>query len=169
MQITSKQELLGSIEKEHDTFVMLLDSIPKYRYRERGVWGDGWSIKDLLAHLTAWEQMVLRWYREGVAGGKPAVPAQGFKWNQTPLLNQVIWRRYRRKAIEAIFADFDASYREIHAITAALRDEELFTPGYYPWTGENALITYLGANTCSHYRTATEILRRWLRGEKKNT
>jgi hypothetical protein len=30
-------------------------------------------------------------------------------------------------------------------------------------TGKNPLTTYLGANTCSHYRTATKILKRWLR------
>jgi hypothetical protein len=33
----------------------------------------------------------------------------------------------------------------------------------FAWTGKNPLTTYLGANTCSHYRTATKILKRWLR------
>jgi len=85
MRFTTKQELIERIEKEHLAFVDLATSIPKMRYREEGIWGDGWTIKDLLAHLTEWE-MFLSWYRKGLQDDNPAVPAPGFKWNQTPEL-----------------------------------------------------------------------------------
>jgi hypothetical protein len=167
MKFSSKQELLDNIEKEHVAFLSLLTRIPKYRYRDKGVWGDDWTVKDLLAHLTEWEQMFLRWHREGREGKKPAVPAQGFKWNQTPLLNQAIWRKHRRKALDKVIEDFHASYREIYGVADSLSEEALFSPGYYSWTGENTLTTYLAANTFSHYRTASKILRRWLRSQNR--
>jgi hypothetical protein len=46
-----------------------------------GIVGE-WSAKDVLAHLTEWEQMVLGWYHAGLAGETPALPAPGFKWSE---------------------------------------------------------------------------------------
>ena len=166
MKFASKEDLLEGIEDEHRTFVELAASIPRTRYKEEGVWGDGWTIHDLFAHLTEWEQMFLRWYWEGLRGGEPALPAPGFKWNQTPELNRAIWRKHRRKSTKRVLVAFEASYKEILAVAQKLSPDELFAPGHFAWTRKNALVTYLGANTFSHYRTATKILRRWLRQQK---
>lgn len=165
MRFTSKSELLESIEREHRTFVELVDSVPRKRHKEEGVWGDGWTIHDLLAHLTEWERMFLRWHREGREGGRPALPAPGYKWSETPKLNRAIQRKHRARSMAAVRREFDASYEEILSVARRLSEEEIFTPGRFPWTGKNKLVTYLGANTVSHYRTATKILRRWLKGQ----
>ncbi|MDH4044226.1 MAG: ClbS/DfsB family four-helix bundle protein [Gemmatimonadota bacterium] len=45
---------------------------------------------------------------------------------------------------------------------------KLLEPGHYPWTGRYPLTTYLAPNTSSHYRTATKILKRWLKGETRH-
>jgi len=163
MKFTSKSELIDKIEKEHQILLGLANSIPRPRYREEGVWGDDWTIQDLFAHLTEWEQMFLSWYREGREGGKPALPAPGYKWNQTPELNRAIWRKHRRKSLRKVLGEFDASYDEILSLVRKLSSAELRTPGHFAWTGKHALTTYLAPNTCSHYRTATKILKRWLK------
>ena len=77
MRFTSKRELVDVIEHEHRNLLELLNSIPTSRYGETGVWGDQWTIKDLLAHLTEWEQMFLTWYRVGCEGGAPVLPEIG--------------------------------------------------------------------------------------------
>jgi hypothetical protein len=167
VRFASKQELIQSIENEHEALVELVGSIPRKRYGEEGVWGDGWSIKDLLAHLTEWEQMFLHWYREGREGGRPVLPAPGFKWNQTPELNREIWRKHRRKSIQKVFAEFEKSYEEVLTVARQLSPKELLTPGHYGWTGKHPLTTYLAPNTCSHYRTATKILKRWQKEQEE--
>jgi hypothetical protein len=43
-----------------------------------------------------------------------------------------------------------------------LAEAGLLEPGHFTWTGRLPLASFLGANNCSHYRTATKILRRWL-------
>lgn len=164
MRFTSKRELLERIEREHRTLVDLLGAIPRTRYRERGVWGDGWTVNDLLAHLTAWEQMFLRWYREGRRGGRPALPAPGYTWGETPALNRAIWRAHHRDSTPAVLRRFGASYREILALARRLPSAALLSPGRFAWTGKLPLSAYLGPNTCSHYRTAARILKRWLGG-----
>jgi hypothetical protein len=164
----SKQELLDRIEMEHETFVGLADAVPRKRWKEAGVWGDGWTLHDLVAHLTEWEQMFLRWYREGLEGGTPALPAPGYKWTETPKLNRAIWKKHRARSVTKVREEFDASYEEILDVARRVPEEAIFTPGTFAWTGRNALVTYLGANTVSHYRTATKILKRWRKGETRS-
>lgn len=163
MRFTSKHELIEKIEKEHQALVELAASIPMMRYQEDGVWGDGWNIKDLFAHLTEWQQMFLNWFRKGRDGGNPVLPAPGFKWNQTPELNRAIWRKHSGKSLKKVLAEFEASYEEVLGVARELYPEELFTRGYFPWTKQTALATYLAANTSSHYRTAARYIKRWLR------
>lgn len=163
MKFASKEELVASIEAEHQRFVELLSNIPADFYLVEGVWGDGWNIRDLLAHLTEWEQMFLSWFRDGQDGRQPDMPAKGFKWNQTPALNRAIWKKHKQRTVAEIMAEFETSYEEIFSLAQRLSAQELLEPGRFAWTGKNSLTTYLGANTVSHYRTATRILQRWLR------
>ena len=163
MIFSSKRDLLASIRTEHDTFVTLAGSIPVKRYREGGVWGDGWTIKDLFAHLTEWEQMFLGWYRQGQLDEQPALPAEGYKWNQLPELNRAIWRKHKSRSWKDVRDGFDRSYQEILSLAEDLTERQLLAPGHFPWTKQHPLTSYLAPNTCSHYRTATKILKRWLR------
>ena len=163
MRYTSKAELIDDIEREHRVLLDLVDSIPRARMKEPGVWGDDWTVHDFLAHLTEWEQMFLSWHREGLKGGTPDLPFPGYTWRQLPELNHAIWRKHRRTSTKKIREAFEASYREILGVAKSLSEAAIFTPGQFAWTKRNALVTYLGANTASHYRTATKIVKRWLR------
>jgi len=167
MRFHSKRDLVQDIAQEHARFLALAASIPQSRYGEAGVWGDGWTIQDLFVHLTAWEQLFLGWYREGLASGSPILPAPGYKWNETPALNQAIWSRHRARPLEDVLRGFAASYGELLALAESLSEAELLEPGHFRWTGRLPLASYLGPNSCSHYRTATKILKRWLKGVRR--
>jgi len=163
MRYLSKSELIEDIERQHRLLLEVVDMIPRGRLKETGVWGDDWTVHDFLAHLTEWEQMFLSWYREGLAGGNPCLPAPGYTWRQLPDLNRAIWRKHRRTSTKRIREAFDFSYLEILEVAMSLSEPAIMTRGHFSWTRKNALVTYLGANTASHYRTATKIIRRWLK------
>lgn len=167
MKYASKRDLITQIESEHQGFVELIESIPRNQFNEPGVWGDDWTIKDLVAHLTEWEQMFLRWHREGTAGRKPAMPAEGYKWSETRDLNRAIWKKHKNTSWKRVRDAFDRSFDEVLGLAKSLSENELLEPGQFEWTGKNALTTYLGANTCSHYRTASKIIKRWQRQQAK--
>lgn len=163
MRYGSKAELLSDIEREHDALLALLADIPADRYGEAGVWGDDWSVHDLLAHLAEWHTLFLRWHDVGLSGAPAQMPAPGYKWNETPRLNRAIQAKHRLRPLAEVRADFAATYEEILGLARALSEDQLLRPGHFTWTGKNPLVVYLGANTASHYRFAKKVLRRWLK------
>ena len=164
MRHKSKQALMDDIRTEHDSLCARLAEIPKARWHGLGVWGDGWTLSDLVAHLAEWQHMFLGWYEDGLRGATPQMPAPGYKWSQTPKLNRAIWERHRSRSQADVRAEFDSGYSRIVQIVEALSPEQLPTPGHYEWTGKHPLTTYIGPNTASHYRFAIKAIKRWLKG-----
>jgi hypothetical protein len=167
MKFKSKRELVERIEREHAAFVELANSIPARRRREPGVWGEGWNVADLHAHLAEWHRMLLRWIADDRAGRTPKLPAPGFKWNQTPALNREIQRRFARRSAARLAAEFESTYAEALALVQGLSEAELLEPGRFAWTGKLPLASYVAPNTCSHYAAARKILTRWLRASAR--
>lgn len=166
MKYQSKQALMDDIRAEHDSLCALLREIPKERWRERGVWGDGWTVCDLVAHLAEWQRMFLAWHEAGLRGTPSPMPAAGYKWGETPRLNRAIWRKHRSRSAAAVRADFDSGYSRILGVVEGLSPAQLLVPGHFEWTGRHGLVTYLGPNTASHYRFAIKALKRWLKGPR---
>jgi hypothetical protein len=165
----SKQALLDDIRTAHDALCAQLATIPLARWRDEGVWGDGWTLTDLVSHLAEWQRMFIGWYDDGLREIEPEMPAPGFNWSETPRLNRAIWERHRSRSASAALADFDDGYTRIVHLVESLSSSCLLQPGHFDWTGRNPLTTYLGANTASHYRFAMKAIRRWLKGTKKRT
>ena len=163
MRYASKAALLKRIRAEHTAFCARLAEIPSSQYRQAGVWGDGWTVADLIAHLAEWHRLFLHWYSEGEEGRTPQMPAPGYKWNETPRLNRAIWAKHQARSTRASRADFEAGFREINALVERLSAEEILEPGHFRWTRKQPLATYIGANTASHYRFASNVLTRWQR------
>lgn len=159
---TNKRDLLDAIERERGALDALLDAVAPARMGEPGVVGE-WSAKDVVAHLVAWEQLALGWYRTGLRGETPALPAAGFKWNETPRLNRQIFEEHRDLPLDEVLAQYRASHREIVGVVASLSDEDLFTPGRFAWTRKNTLGTYFVSATSSHYLWARTRIARWTR------
>lgn len=163
MKYPSKQALLDDIRAEHDRLCARLRQAPKERWHEPGVWGSGWTLCDLVAHLAEWQRMFLDWYEDGLRGTTPRMPAPGFKWSQTPELNRAIWEKHRSRSPRSVRADFDAGYGRILELVESLSPAQLLSPGHFNWTGTHPLTTYIGPNTASHYRFATRVIDRWLK------
>ncbi len=162
---TSKKDLLAAIDKERGALETFLESLTPEQMIDPGVVGE-WSVKDMLAHLVEWEQMVLAWHATGLRGETPDLPAPGFKWNQTPQLNQHIYEKHRERPLDEVLEHFHTSHREIFGIIQGLSNEELFTAGQHAWTKKNTLGTYFVSATSSHYLWARKEIRKGLRAKQ---
>jgi hypothetical protein len=159
---TSKTDLLAAIEKERGALETYLETLTPEQMTEPGLMGE-WSAKDILAHLVEWEQMVLSWHAAGLRGETPDLPAPGFKWSQTPALNQQIFEKHKDRSLDDVMVQFQASHQEILGVIQGLSNEELFTAGQFAWTKKNTLGTYFVSATSSHYLWARKEIRKGMR------
>jgi len=154
----TKAELLEKIHTSHE----LLEKKFSKLTSEQMVWPgsmDDWSVKDILAHLTDWEQRLIGWYQAGLRGEVPETPAPGMKWNQLPELNQIGYTQHKDESLEEVLAHYRASYREVLALVEGMTEEEIFEPGRYAWTGKDPLMIWIAANTNGHYEWARRNIR----------
>jgi hypothetical protein len=112
--------------------------------------------------------MCLGWYKAGLRGEIPPLPAPGFKWNQTPQLNQQIYEKHHDRPLDEVLEQFHASHREILEVIQGLSNEKLFTSGHYAWTKKNTLGTYMVSATSSHYLWARKETRKGFRAKEKS-
>jgi hypothetical protein len=129
---------------------------------------DDWSVKDVLAHLIEWEQMVLGWIETGRSGKIPAIPVEGYKWSQLPALNQHIYEKYRDRPLAEILELFHSSYQQVLASIQGFPEEILFTRGYYSWSGNNSLAAYFHSCTAAHYLWARKEVQKKVKVQKVN-
>jgi hypothetical protein len=160
----TRSQLLAEIDKERPALEKQIASLTPGQIADPGTVGE-WSVKDVLAHLIEWEQMVIGWVTAGQRGETPAVPAPGYKWSETPALNQHIYEKHRDRPLQEVLDQFHTSHRQILDLLLSLSDEDLTTPRRYPWTRDNALLTYFVSATSSHYRWARTEIRKGLKAK----
>ena len=162
---TTKAQLLAESESERQALEALLQDLSEAQMTRRGVVGP-WSIKDVLAHLAEWEQMVLGWLKTSQRGAIPDVPARSYKWSELPGLNEHIRAKHAAKSLRQVRAWSARSYRQVMTAIDAIPEKKLFTPGLYPWMNKNTLASYFTCCTSSHYRWARQQIRKGLKSKK---
>lgn len=154
----TKQELLASIKESHQQLEKKFSALTP----EQMIWPgsmENWSVKDILAHLADWEQRFMGWYRAGVRGELPQTLAPGFTWRDLPRLNQAGYEKHQSDSLDSVLTQFQQSYQEITELIQAMTEKEIFEIGYYQWTGKSPLLTWIAANTSSHYAWARRNIR----------
>ncbi len=162
---TNKKWLLEAAREEYQALQDLIAGLTPEEFCRPGAIGD-WSAKDVLCHLTAWEQMALRWHYEGSQGRTPAIPAEGYNFGQTPQLNEKIYQDHRNDPPDEVLQRSRNSHAEIMVVIEALSEEQLFTPGHFAWTKKNTLGTYFVSATSSHYNWARTGIRKGLKAKR---
>lgn len=164
----TKDQLLELASKNYDKLQVEITNLTPDEMTESGV-VETWSVKDVLAHLTAWQQMTLSWYRIGKAGETPSTPSEKYTWREIPALNQEIYETYRDDPLDDIQRNFIASHEEAMTLIESIDDEELFTPKVYQWTRTTTVGAYFISATSSHYDWACKEIRRWIKAKGKQS
>jgi hypothetical protein len=162
----SKAELSRDIQVERRQLEKTIAGLAKEDMLQPGV-VEEWSVKDVLAHLVAWEQLYLSWYACGLEGKIPDFRPAEINKKSMDALNLQIYTQYRETPMEDVLSNFGKSYQQIQTVVSTVTDEELFTPGRYPWTGRWTLADFLAANTCNHYYWAKSKIRAWLKNQDR--
>jgi hypothetical protein len=158
----TKQDLLDQTRQQYEKLQSYLAKVTPAQMTASGV-VEHWSIKDVLAHLLAWQQMCLNWYRVGQRGETPATPSEQYNWRQIPELNRDIYEAHKDWPLDKVISSFDASHRAMLEAIAQMTESELFDKGVYAWTRSTTLGSYMTSATSSHYDWANKEIRRALK------
>ena len=165
---TNKQELLQAIEEECLKLGLAFQGLSETVMCRPGACGD-WSVKDILAHLADWEKRCLRWVQAGLRGEVPKTPDEHFNWGQLRELNHEIFLQYQDLTLDEVLERYQDSHKKIMAAIHSMTEEELFTPQRYAWTAKQPLVSYIAANTSSHYRWASKLIQKFVRSAGENS
>lgn len=164
----SKDELLKLSKDNFNKLIDYIDHLDKNQQNAEFNPGTmNRNIRDVLAHLHHWHLMMLEWYKVGMTGEKPDIPAKGYTWKTTPALNQWIWENYSETSLNDITPALKASYQSIRKLIESHTNDELFEKKRYKWTGSTSLGSYLVSATSSHYDWALKLIKKGLKKPSK--
>lgn len=120
---------------------------------------EGWTVKDYLAHLTAWQRRLVRWFEEGSAGRFRERPEPNFTFEQLDELNDHDWHAARATPLAVVEHEFAATADAVEALIGRLTDDDLNDPARAPWLGFEARHAIAG-NTYGHYAEHLDVIER---------
>jgi hypothetical protein len=162
-----KQKLLDLMGAEYDFAERTLMLVPEDLIEQPNVEGY-WSVKDIVAHLSAWHRRVLRWLEDarqgnGVAGQHPVEPESGFTWDDFDAIDTMSYERDKNRPWDDILADFHWTFEALYKETEELTEAELFSKSGLSLFFRDPIWGYIAYNTFFHYQMHIEPVRAWLR------
>ncbi|SET59387.1 hypothetical protein SAMN05216389_11633 [Oceanobacillus limi] len=147
-----KEMLLFHSEKYFKLMFEIIESVPS-RKRKLSIETEerDKNFRDVFMHLYEWHAMLERWYREGMDGDIPSMPAPGYKWRNIHLLNRKIWESYQDVTLNQAIKKLKLSHNRVINLIQLHTHEEIMTKKYYKWTKTSNLYSYFAANTFKHY------------------
>lgn len=118
---------------------------------------DGWSVKDHLAHLSAWEQRLLAAIQERPAHEGLQIDEAMYLSGDTDSINALIFARNVDRSLLEVMDEFRRSQRELWHALERLSDADLRRP-YIPDDPSDSrwLIHGIIGNTYEHYQEHEE-------------
>ncbi|GAA1987707.1 ClbS/DfsB family four-helix bundle protein [Microbacterium pumilum] len=151
--------LLARNDEEFAALLALIDGILPERLDEEfaGSSRDR-NVRDVAAHLHAWHILLERWYSDGMSGGTPSIPAEGYTWSRLAELNEDLRQQWQDTSLAELLPLLRASHESLQAMVALHDDSELADPQAYAWTDGSALGEYALECGGNHYVWARETI-----------
>src|SRR5215207_2734996 len=115
----------------------------------------GWSAKDHLAYVSAWERRLLGEIQGDHAAERLGLDESAFDAMNTDALNAMLLARHRDDPPAAVRAEFRASGEALRAALAELSDAVLMQPVRPDDPDVDTLVELIGWDTFKHYSEHT--------------
>ncbi len=150
----NKEEMLSAIKGGWEEFESFIKALPLDA--SASVWDDGgWSLKDHIAHIAAWEEMVVAFFE-----GRPRFAELGLDEAShaadTDLINERIHAHRRSWPVAKVLERSHTAHRKLVGLVEATAESDLmkslsqFRPGG-PSPGDIPVYALIRDNTFGHY------------------
>jgi len=158
----SKKQLLAEMQSEQAAWLALLDEIGEENMTQPEA-ASGWSIKDIVAHITGWRRRTVLRFRAALdptVDMTPDYPAELDEDDEVDQINAWIYKANRDRPLADVLNDSREVFQQLVAEVSALSDEQLNDPQRFPWL-EGERLT--GAFIFGHFHEEHEPdMRAWL-------
>lgn len=145
-----RQQLLKLLDKEWQALQESYAGLSDAQLAEPGVIGT-WSVKDILAHVTTWEEEALKVLPLILEGGRP--PRYSVMYGGIDAFNAQRTEQKRSLSLSDVMAQLEDTHRRLIGYVQSAPDE-LFRR-------ETRFRRRLRLDTYSHYPLHTQAIRDW--------
>ena len=143
------KKLLKRLDTAWAAFIESYAGLPDARLTEPGAMGD-WSVKDILAHVTTWEEEALKHLPLIIEGGSPP---RYVTYGGIDAFNAQMTERKRGLTLSEVQTQLDETHHRLIDFVQGLPEDQL-----RPTT---RLRRRLRLDTYSHYAEHAEAIRQW--------
>jgi hypothetical protein len=154
----TKAQILGQIWADHALLEAMIAPLSAVQMTQS--LADGWSVKDVLAHITVWEGLLVEWLAALAAGMLPATPVPPTR-EAVDRLNAARYAAAQAQSLPLVLTAFHRSFgRVLQAVDALPPEVDLLTP-LPAWAAGASLGQLIAENTFAHYQEHMTAIREW--------
>jgi hypothetical protein len=148
----TRTQLLTRLNKAWSDFSDSYAGLSDAQMSESGVTGK-WSVRDILAHVTTWEEEALKHLPTILKGDKP--PRYSVTYGGIDAFNRIMTERKKTLTLAEVRSDLQNSHTRLIELVGSVVEDQLLT--------ETPFRHRLRLDTYSHYPKHAEAIRKWRR------
>jgi len=161
-----KEHILAALREQSDSWEELLASLSEEQITAPHFDFD-WSIKDVMAHLWAWQQISIARMEGGVQDQEPKFPkwilSLGEDWEEdADRVNASTFETNHEKSWSEIYHNWKNGFLRFLELGNAISERDVLDGDRYPWLKGYSLAFILVASY-DHHQEHFEKLLEWLR------
>jgi hypothetical protein len=146
----NRQQLLQQLDKAWATFKESYAGLSDAQLTEPGVTGN-WSVKDIIAHVTWWEEEALKHLPLIIKGGRP--PRYSTTYGGIDAFNAQMTEQKQGLSLSDVLRQMDETHRRLVAYVQNVPEEQFMR--------ETRVRRRLRLDTYSHYPQHAKAIREW--------
>ncbi len=152
----TRSQLLGRLDRAWRALLAAYATLSEAEMLEPGVTGS-WSVRDIVAHVTWWEEEALKHLPLILAGGRP--PRYSVTYGGIDAFNEQMTERQRDLSLAEVLHRRDDTHRRLVEFIQAVPEEHL--------VGETRFRRRLRLDTYGHYPQHAEAIRTWRKARSR--
>ena len=119
----TQDKMLAELHKHYNQLEELLAQLTRAEYNVSGIAG-AWSVKELLAHLTAWDERGTIWIRDALRGEMPQIPAPNETWTARHRMNAETERASKRHSYARVLEEYRAAFNQLAELVESIDERD---------------------------------------------
>ena len=164
-----KEHILAALREQFESWEQLLSSLDEEEITAPHFDFD-WSIKDVIAHLWAWQQISIARVEAGVLDREPEYPKWiltiGQDWEEdSDRVNALTFETNHEKSWSEMYQNWRSGFLRFLELGNMISERNLLDGDKYPWLRGHSLASILVASY-DHHQEHQEKLLGWLHKQR---